>query len=68
MQSPLTIVAVGLLGHLQHLVDGAEHVEVGGGAHVALVGREAEHGDGNPLVLFGLLLTACTGAILFREP
>ena len=34
---------------LQHPVDRTEHIQVGGGAHVALVWREAEYGDGQLL-------------------
>lgn len=35
----------------EHGVDGTEHVEVGGGAHVTLVGREAEDGHSQLLLL-----------------
>ena len=39
---------------LKHPEDRAEHIEVGGGAHVALVGGEAEHGDRQLLLGAGL--------------
>ena len=39
---------------LKHPEDRTEHIEVGGGAHVALVGGEAEHGDRQLLLSAGL--------------
>mmetsp|Transcript_11146 Transcript_11146/g.19490 ORF Transcript_11146/g.19490 Transcript_11146/m.19490 type:complete len:210 (+) Transcript_11146:2752-3381(+) len=44
-----------LLQVTQHLVDGAKHVQVRGGAHIALVRGEAEHSDGQLLLGVGLL-------------
>ena len=43
---------------LEHAEDGAKHVEVRGRAHVALVRREGEHGDGQLLLGVGLLAQA----------
>ncbi len=48
----LDVVTV-VLQRLHHFVDRGKHIQVGGGANVALVGREAENGDGNALVYFG---------------
>ena len=58
--------ALGQLAHLvalllevaERLVDGAEDVEVGGGADVALVGREGKDSDGDLLVLVVLAAQA----------
>eukprot|EP00959_Pyramimonas_sp_CCMP1952_P383123 8027995-Pyramimonas_sp.AAC.1 len=50
-----------LLEHLEHLPDGPEHVQVRGGAHVALVGREGEDGDAQ--LLLGVLLLAEGGPL-----
>jgi len=43
---------------LEHAEDGAKHVEVGGGAHVALVGGEREDRDRQLLLSVGLLAQA----------
>mmetsp|Transcript_21009 Transcript_21009/g.46075 ORF Transcript_21009/g.46075 Transcript_21009/m.46075 type:complete len:1268 (+) Transcript_21009:731-4534(+) len=51
------IVAL-LLQLLQHPVDGAEHVQVGGGTDIALVRGEAEHSDGQLLLSVALLAQA----------
>mmetsp|Transcript_27247 Transcript_27247/g.59503 ORF Transcript_27247/g.59503 Transcript_27247/m.59503 type:complete len:1448 (-) Transcript_27247:88-4431(-) len=50
-----------LLQHVEALPDGAEHVEVRGGAHVALVGGEGEDGDAQ--LLLGVLLLAEGGPL-----
>ena len=47
------VVPLGL-HFLEHPVDGAEDIEIGGRAHVPFVGREAENGDGELFVLPGL--------------
>ena len=55
----------GVTAYREDLVDGAKDIEVGGCAHVALVGREAEHCDRYPLVILGLLgQPAVTGLTL----
>ncbi len=46
--------SLGDAAHLEDLVNGAKDVEVGCCAHIALVGREAEHCDCNPLLKLGL--------------
>ena len=48
------VVALGLQ-ILQHLEHGAKHVQIGSRAHIALVGREAEDGDGYALLCHLLL-------------
>eukprot|EP00962_Isochrysis_galbana_P012886 scaffold3665_cov102-Isochrysis_galbana.AAC.3 len=54
----LAHVVAGLLHRLETLKDGAEDVEVGGGAHVALVRGEGEDSDGHLLLDVGLLAEA----------
>ena len=48
-------VRLRLGSYLEDLVDGAKDIEVGCCAHIALVGREAEHCDCKPLLILGLL-------------
>ena len=44
-----------LLELLEHGLDGIEHIKVGGGTDIALVRGEGEDGNGNLLVLLGLV-------------